>query len=323
MQISVVIPAYNYPELPTTVEPLLADPATAEVIVVVDGSHDGSFGALQQMAADEPRLRPFWIENRGRTGAWQFALEQARCPAVLSIDQDVVAHEGLVSGHAALHAAGPNRVVLGYMPTRKPPRRPGSFVIDRYAEEYERVCEAWERDSSAILRRLWGGNLSLPREAFLAVGGCDAGVGLQYSHDHELGLRLRSLNLEPIFDRRLRADHHFERSVEGFLNAGRQQGRDLAIIGRLYPDELELPRWRRANLGGRLRQVALRPRAQRLLSATGLALLMLVGQLHLWRAEVRIGEFLERLEMQRGMQEGTRETAAWSSSVRPQVGKRA
>ena len=57
---------------------------------------------------------------------------------MLSLDQDVVAHEGLVSGHAARHAQAPGRVVLGYMPTVRPPRRPGSFVIERYADEYER-----------------------------------------------------------------------------------------------------------------------------------------------------------------------------------------
>ncbi len=319
MQISVVITAYNYSELPTTLAPLLRDPATAEVVVVVDGSRDGSFETLQRMAADEPRLRPFFIENRGRTGASQFAVEQARCDVVLSVDQDVVAHEGLVSGHAALHAEAPGRVVLGYMPTIKPPRRPGSFVIERYADEYERVCTLWERDPRDVLRRLWGGNLSIARSALFAAGGWDAGVGLEYCHDRELGLRLLGVGLEPIFDRRLRADHRFERSIPGFLKAGRQQGRDLAIIGKLHPAHADLPRWRQTNLGGKLRRIALRPRASEAMLALAAPLLRGAGRLHLWRAEVRIGEFLERLEMQRGMQDGLRETSSWSAPPRRQV----
>ena len=319
MQISVVIPAYNYSELGTTLAPLLRDPATAEVVVVVDGSRDGSFETLQRMAADEPRLRPFFIENRGRSGAWQFALEQARCDIVLSLDQDVVAHEGLVSGHAALHAQAPCRAVLGYMPTIKPPRRPGSFVIERYADEYERVCASWDRDPRNVLTRLWGGNLSIPRRELLAAGGCDAGVGLEYCHDRELGIRLLRVGLEPVFDRRLRAEHRFERSIAGFLNAGRQQGRDMAIIARLHPDHAEFPRWRRANLGGRLRRAALRPRASRAMLALGIPMLRGVGRLRLWRAEVRIGEFLERLELQRGMQDGLREASTWSTPPRRQI----
>lgn len=326
MQISVAITAYNYAEeLGTTLAPLLRDPATAEVVVVVDGSRDGSFETLQRMAAEEPRLRPFFIENRGRTGAWQFAIDQTRCEIVLSLDQDVVAHEGLVSGHAALHAEAPGRVVLGYMPTVKPPRMPGSFVIERYADEYERVCALWERDPRAVLGRLWGGNLSIAARALSAAGGCDAGVGLEYCHDRELGLRLRNAGLEGIFDRGLRADHRFERSIPGFLKAGRQQGRDLAIIARLHPAaRADLPKWRRTNLGGKLRQIALRPRASQAMLALGAPLLRGVGRLHLWRAEVRIGEFLERLEMQRGMQAGSRETRTWSAPAsappRRQVG---
>jgi glycosyltransferase involved in cell wall biosynthesis len=319
MQISVVIPAYNYSELPTTLAPLLRDPATAEVVVVVDGSRDGSFETLQRMAADEPRLRPFFIENRGRTGAWQFGMEQARCDIVLSLDQDVVAHEGLVSGHAALHAQAPNRAVLGYMPTIKPPHRPGSFVIERYADEYERARASWEQDPRNVLTRLWGGNLSIPRRELFAAGGCDAGVGLQYCHDRELGIRLLKVGLEPIFDRRLRAQHRFARSITGFLGAGRQQGRDMAIIARLHPDHAQFPRWRRSNLGGRLRRVAQRPRASQAMLALGVPALRCVGRLHLRRAEVRIGEFLERLELQRGMQDGIRETSSWSPRPRGQV----
>lgn len=323
MQLSVLITAYHYADLPTTVAPLLRDPATAEVIVVIDGSPDGSFETLRQMATTEPKLRPFYIENRGRPGASQFALDQAECDVVLSIDQDVLAHEGLVTGHAQLHAQAPNRVVVGYMPTTAPPRQPGSFVIDRYATEYEMNCESWEENPDRILGRFWGGNVSLPREALFAIGGYDSGVGLQYSHDQELGLRLQALGLEPVFDRRLRADHLFERSVDGYLKAARRQGRDLAIIGKVHPERSELPTWRQTNIGGRLRRIALRPRAYGAASSAGRQLLGWLGRAHLWAAELRLGAFLERLELQRGLQQGIRETASWPSAGTPEVGKRA
>jgi glycosyltransferase involved in cell wall biosynthesis len=319
VQISVLIPAYEYPDLPATLAPLLRDPATAEVIVVIDGSRDGSFETLQGIAAGEPRLRPFFIENRGRTGAWQFALEQARSDVVLSIDQDVVGHEGLVSGHAAQHQGAPNRVVLGYMPTAKPPRRPGSFVIDRYADDYEAVCDMWERRPDRILTRFWGGNVSMPREALFAVGGCDAGVGLQYSHDHELGLRLRAHGLKPVFDRRLRADHRFQRSVNGFLKAARQQGHDLAIVEQLHPGQAAFPVWRDSGAGGWLRRAALRPRAYPLVSRLGRQVLALAGRAHRWNAERRIGSLLGTIEMQRGMQEQRRRPPVGTRSASAQV----
>jgi glycosyltransferase involved in cell wall biosynthesis len=318
VQLSVLIPAYNYPHLSATLAPLLRDPATAEVIVVVDGSRDGSFETLRKTARREPRLRPFFIENRGRTGAWQFALEQAQSDVVLSIDQDVVAHDGLVSGHAGVHRRGPGRVVLGYMPTAKPPRRPGSFVIDRYADDYEVACAMWERETERILCRLWGGNVSMPREALLAVGGCDAGAGLEYSHDHELGLRLREHGLRAVFDRRLRADHRFERSVDGFLKAARQQGHDLAIIERLHPGQTAFPQWRESGPGQVLRRAALRPRGYAAVSRLGRVALTLAGRARRWSTEQRVGSLLATVQMQRGMQE---RAAAGQRSAK--VGERA
>ena len=57
-KVSVVIPTYNdVSVLPDTLAPLLADEATAEVVVVVDGSRDGSYELLQGIADGERRLR--------------------------------------------------------------------------------------------------------------------------------------------------------------------------------------------------------------------------------------------------------------------------
>jgi glycosyltransferase involved in cell wall biosynthesis len=79
MQLSVLIPTYNdAPLLAETIAPLLRDPATGEVIVVVDGSRDGSYELLLEMSRRDGRVRPLWIENRGRAGARQCALERAQ-----------------------------------------------------------------------------------------------------------------------------------------------------------------------------------------------------------------------------------------------------
>ena len=304
MSISVLIPTHNDAQvLPVTLAPLLGDPAAGEIVVVVDGSDDGSFELLQELAKYDPRLRPFHIENRGRPGARQFALEQARCDLVLMLDADVIAQDGLVGAHAAWHEHGAGRVVAGYMPTTVPPRRPGSFVLDLYAKHYEMVCDDWERDPDSILKALWGGNVSLPRAALEAAGGCDGRVGVTYADDLELGLRLRAVGLEPVFDRRLRAEHRVKRSVAGFLANHRRNGRDYAIVDRLHPGIVEFPKWRDAGAGGLLRRAARRPRGYGLISGLGRRVLSAAGALRLWTLETRLGMLLGSVEMQRGMQE--------------------
>lgn len=315
MPISVLIPTFNDVQLlPATLAPLLADAATGEIVVVVDGSEDGSIELLAEMAERDPRVRPFRIENRGRPGARQFALEQARFDTVLMLDADVIAQDGLVSGHAAWHENGARRLVAGYMPTPAPPRRPGSFVLDLYSKHYEIVCEDWERDPHSMFDALWGGNVSLPRAALEAAGGCDAHAGVVYADDLEMGLRLRQVGLEPVFDRRLRAEHRVQRSVDGFLANHHKNGRDYIIVDGLHPGIVEFPSWRASGVGGLLRRAARRPRAYALVSGLGRRVLWVAGRLGLWTLETRLGMLLGSVEMQRGMLE-QRRTAPPSAEI--------
>jgi len=303
--VSVVIPTYNDRTiLPETLAPLLADPATTEVVVVVDGSSDGSYELLQAMAERDDRLRPFFIENRGRTGAGQYALEQARHEIVLMLDADVVGSPELVSGHARAHAdGGPARLVMGYMPTPVPPPGPGSFVYERYADQYERACRSWEASPRNIFLRHWAGNVSCPREVLLAAGGYDAGSPIKYMDDLEMGLRLAHAGLEPVFNRDLRAEHRLERSVAGFISTSRKYGQALVLIDRLHPGEVHSPPWLTAESGrdAALRRFSSRPQAYALMSTASLALLAVADRLRLWALERKLGALLDRLETVQGV----------------------
>lgn len=304
MKLSVVIASYNDgPLIADTVEPLLADPATGEVIVVFDGSSDGSYELLQRRAAGEPRLRPFWIENRGRSGAVQYGIDRARHEILLLLDSDVVASPSLVSGHARRHEDGRPRLVIGYMPITPGTRRPGSFIAERYAEAYEERCHHFERDPREMLRGFWAGNLSLPRQALLDAGGFDAGLGLRYNDDLELGLRLAGAGLEPVFDRRLLAEHRFTRSLDGFRSVSRAYGRDMIRIAVRYPGQVWLPPPPPSRPAAALRRRLVRPRAFRAVSGAVYRSTQWAGRARLWPVERRLGLLLERLEVERGMHE--------------------
>ncbi|MBV9604671.1 MAG: glycosyltransferase [Solirubrobacterales bacterium] len=307
MQISVLIPTYNDgPLLSETLAPLLRDEATGEVVVVVDGSRDGSLELLLEIARNDDRVRPFWIENRGRAGARQFGLERVRYDVLLLLDADVVAGERLVSGHARHHADGRDRLVVGYMPPVVGPRRPGSFVVERYAHQYELAARSYEHDPSEILRRLWMGNVSVSRRALLAAGGCDAGAGIRYGEDMEMGLRLAAaeVEVEPVFDRTLLAEHRFEQTVGGFVQTSRIFGEDLVTLERLHPGQARFPVWRKRGVGAAVARFATRRRGYRALRVVTLLSLTVAGRLHLWPVERRVAALLDRLEVQRGIQIG-------------------
>jgi glycosyltransferase involved in cell wall biosynthesis len=313
--VSVVMATYNRRALLGDVlAPLLDDPAASEVIVVVDGCDDGSIEYLRERAAGEPRLRPILVPNGGQVAAQRTGVEAAGGDVVLIMDDDVLAAPGLVSGHARHHAAERGLVVVGYMPTERPrARRPGSFTSELYHDVYEHRCRGWESGSEAVLRGLWGGNVSLEREALLAVGNVGGGQPLNYHHDWELGLRLLRAGLKGRFDRSLAARHLHRRSYAAFARESRAQGRDMWLIEHLHGEVLG-PEHIRDRYHDRTRALTTllslsdRPRLYRLIAAALDAAVRTAGAVRAFELERKVASVLGHVERRRGEYEQSLET---------------
>jgi glycosyltransferase involved in cell wall biosynthesis len=240
VNVSVVIPTYNDLEvIGDTVAAVLADPGTAEIVVVVDGSDDGSYELLRQLAEVDSRLRPFWIENRGRPGARQFGVKHATHEIIVLLDADVVPVGNMISDHARRHEDGRPRVVVGYMPLV--PGSRASVVGETYSKWYEAKVSEYEHDPGAILRGLWGGNVSLPASYIERAGGFDGGLGVVYHDDLEFGLRLRATGIDAVFDRSIIGDHRFVKPLGSYLKIGFDSTRDVVLISDSFPDSVAMP----------------------------------------------------------------------------------
>jgi glycosyltransferase involved in cell wall biosynthesis len=323
VSISVVMATYNRRALLGEVlDPLLADPAALEVVVVVDGCEDGSIEYLRERAAGDRRLRPIWIDNSGAVAAQQAGVEAARGDVVLVIDDDVLAEPGLVGGHLRHHERGGDLVVVGYMPTPRPERRgPGSFTSELYHDVYEFRCDAWEAGAD-VLAGLWGGNVSVGRAALLANGGIGGDHPLPYHYDWELGLRLRRAGLTGRFDRALRARHLHERSYAAFKREARAQGRAMWLIEHLHAGAIGAQEIRersaeRPALNALVRATD-RPRLYRA-AHTGLdAAVLAAGQARAFWLERKLASLLGHVERRRGEYEQSRRTprpARWAPSA--------
>lgn len=91
--ISVVVPVYNeednIPELVERVAASLA-PRQFELIVIDDGSRDGSAAALERLAESRPWLRPLYlIRNYGQSAALQAGFDAARGEVIVTLDGDL------------------------------------------------------------------------------------------------------------------------------------------------------------------------------------------------------------------------------------------
>jgi glycosyltransferase involved in cell wall biosynthesis len=318
---SVVIPTFNgAPLLERILRPLLDDPAASEVIVVVDGSRDGSFEIVERLARTEPRLRGMLIENRGDMGAREAGAQAATGEIVLFIDDDVLAKPGLVTGHARRHAERAADVVVGYMPVTPSPRRSSDdFALRLYASEYEGRCEIYEREPESAVRELWGGNFSMRRADCLGVGMANPDFTEHYHADRDFGLRCLEAGLTGTFDRSLAATHLHERTLDAFIRDARSQGAARVLLPRFHaatvaaPTRSEFARGLPPSLATLVRFTR-RPRAYSVLSRWLAAAVRSTGRSRMWSAQRAIARVLRRIEQQHGAIE---ESALASASHLP------
>jgi glycosyltransferase involved in cell wall biosynthesis len=240
--VSVVIPTAGGRAgiLERSLDVILDDPATGEALVVVDAIDAPTEELLRRRSARDSRLRLVPAsENRGGLDRGQAnrnaGVREAKGELILAIDDDVEPEPGLVSAHAARQAANERLVLLGYMPVApSTDRRATRATALLYSQVYERECRAFESAPDLILLRLWGGNMSMPRHAWLAAAN-ELSVGA-YHVDREFGLRLRALGMKGAFDRRLRAVHHYRRTPAELLDDALSSGIGQARLHVFHPE---------------------------------------------------------------------------------------
>jgi glycosyltransferase involved in cell wall biosynthesis len=306
--VTVVIPTFNRREcLRRVVDSVLDDPATPEIVVVVDGSTDGSIELLEQVYRSQPRVKPVVVEHRGLNAAVAEGVKRATSEVVLILDDDLEATAGLVSAHGRHHQAESDLVVLGYSPVVG--ASAGSDVAAYlYAEAYERSCRSFERRPQNILLHMYGGHMSIRKSACLRVGVHSERFQERYHPDREFGIRCLKAGLVGRFDRSLLAHHHYARSLSDFRSDARSQGAATAVIHRLHPDVLGPvdPDISAAGTpaGARLAIRLSRFRPLHHVASAALAhFIRLLGRLHVLSLQRRAAKLLGRMEFHRGLYE--------------------
>jgi GT2 family glycosyltransferase len=231
--ISVVVPTYNrlgrLRHVITALEQQAYPSDAYEVIVVSDGSTDGTHGYLEALRSPM-RLRWFPQANRGPAAARNAGIQEAGGEFVVFIDDDVVPEPQLLAEHArSHHDANHDVVVLGPLLTPK-----GFEMVPWVRWEQEMLMKQYRAllrgDWSATARQFYTGNASLRRSHILAAGGFDE--GFRRAEDVELAYRLANNGLDFVFNMQAVGMHFADRSFRAWLDAAYTYGRNDVIFAR-------------------------------------------------------------------------------------------
>jgi GT2 family glycosyltransferase len=295
LKVSVVVPTYNRLERLRRVLDALArqtvDPADFEVIVVSDGSTDGTDEFLRD-AATPFRLVGASRANAGPAAARNIGTRLAAGALVLFVDDDVVPRADLLEQHLTTHEqAEAEVVVIGPMLT-PPDYLPNAFVRWEQAMLYKQYRAMTAGHYEATHRQFYTGNASLGRDFLLASGGFDE--RFRRAEDVELAFRLHDRGARFIFNPDAVGYHYAERSFASWIQNARAYGRNEVLFDRYYGrlNRLEGVRREFTQRNALLRAVARtcigRPRLEAALNLSGRALAGAAERLGLERL-VQIG----------------------------------
>ena len=172
-------------------------PDRYEVIVVVDGSTDGTVEMLKSL--DMPyRLEYVWQDNAGTAAtehssgvsvARNNGAARATSNVILFLDDDILPMPELLESHLGYYQGDKNVVVLGRL---LPADGPGKFAWSRWEERVftRHYAALHEGRRAASGWRLYSANFSVSRELFESQNGFDVDMGNIRGEDVDLGLRM-------------------------------------------------------------------------------------------------------------------------------------
>lgn len=161
-----------------------------EVVVVLDGSTDGSKEALDSFPRGLP-LRVKWQPNRGAAAARNACIEMAGGEIIWFLDDDLLPARGTLRLHRLAHESGETRILLG--PCLIPEGHTVPVGVRQWWIDHYAALSA--HDWSPRFDQFSVANSSIPADLLRTVGGFDESFSGYGWEDFELGARILARNI--------------------------------------------------------------------------------------------------------------------------------
>jgi glycosyltransferase involved in cell wall biosynthesis/peptidoglycan/xylan/chitin deacetylase (PgdA/CDA1 family) len=237
-RLSVVIPTFQRrPSVLATVQALAGQEGAPpfEVVVVVDGSTDGTAEALRALRVPFP-LRVVAQENRGAARARNAGWRAAAGEVVLFLDDDMEAAPDVLARHDRAHHAGAD-AVTGGIGAHPGSRR--SMLTDTVDEWYARFADDLRaRGRAPGFDEIITGQLSVRRAVLEELGGFDerfCAGGTYGNEDIDLGHRLLAGGHTVVADPDSVTRQRYTVTAAEHLRQYHQAGRADVVLVRKHP----------------------------------------------------------------------------------------
>lgn len=240
-RVSVVITTFNrWNVLQRTLDALVRQSwADFEVIVVDDGSSDGTWGHLQQWRQAHPGvlgLKIFTQENTGQGIARNNGLVHAEGELVLFMGDDIIPEPDFIRQHVQRHReVGMPCAVVGYTEWDRSAMRV-TPLLEHVNEAGHQFGYRYMKDGEDIpYTCFYTSNISLPRD-ILGPQPFDPEFRTYGWEDIELGYKLSKRGLRIVFNRLARARHLHAMTLNDFYRRQLKVGGTISTIYAIHPE---------------------------------------------------------------------------------------
>jgi glycosyltransferase involved in cell wall biosynthesis len=236
MKTSVVIPTHNrryvLQETLASLEKQDVGASAFEVVVVDDGSTDGTDDMLKSYAGTLS-LNPILLEkNRGRAGARNEGIRGASGDLVVFLDSDMRTGEGFVKAHMDAHESRTDKIaVVGSVVTAL---EMGKSLVHSYQDS--RGAAKHPSGSRVPSRYFNTWNASVRREDLIEVGLFDEEYSAYGFEDVDIGYRLEKMGVGLYYEASAAAEHMDRINLVNLIDKKEVAGRSLPYLLEKFPE---------------------------------------------------------------------------------------